>query len=143
MRKLVLNHLIRNNCEGFYNGSLDSYVFQNDFRNWLFRTLLLDNRFWKPSWLNITKMPVTFVCTGLSFFTCVSFQVINNQNIKLSVFIFLGNSAEHVHEFREFIDKIQNWLLSYLVIPLWRLCCTFHFEDLWSLITRYDTQFWR
>ena len=43
MEKLIINHLIGNNCPEFRHGFLDLVLFQTDSRKWLLETLFLDN----------------------------------------------------------------------------------------------------
>ena len=60
MEKLILNHMIGNNCPEFCNGLPDSYFFKL-----ILRSDCLEVCFWtitfKSSWFsNITKIPVAF-----------------------------------------------------------------------------------
>ena len=60
MGKLILNHLIENNCPEFHNGFLGSYFFKLTLGSDCLE-LASGQSLSKPSRLsNITKLPVTF-----------------------------------------------------------------------------------
>ena len=60
MEKLILNHLIGNNCPEFCNGLPDSYFFKPILRSDCLEVCLWTVTF-KSSWFsNITKIPVVF-----------------------------------------------------------------------------------